>query len=232
MKAAFIIRLHYADNDPRFEWRFAYFSSMVLPRLLAQSEQDFDIAIWCNPWHQRQLLALSDRIRVFGVRPEVDGFIRPEDQARAGRFHIDFTYWRDVVGLAPYELQIGLDSDDLVHEHYFARIMREVRARPTGSLHVGFQPLLFNLPNLTQYDYKARYGPQHGSPFFAILQRDLSKFYFAYEYSHLRLPAFFDESITVPEGYCWFSIHGQNASTHLPPSSEPLLNATDALVRV
>jgi len=60
-----IIRFHYEKNDPRFDWRLAYFKAMVLPRILNQSYKNFDIAIWCNPEHDEIFKALSPRIKVF-----------------------------------------------------------------------------------------------------------------------------------------------------------------------
>lgn len=226
MRTAFIIRLHYGRDDPRFAWRLAYFRALVLPRILAQTIQDFEIAVWCNPWHESHVAPLAEKIRVFGVRPEVDGHIRPEDRERAQRFHIDFTYWKDVVGIPPYDLQIGLDSDDLIRVDYLARILDEVSRHGTGngSLHVGFQPLMFSVSNLTQYDFKPRYDERRGSPFFALYQPDKEGFLFAYEHSHLKLPTLCSRSVLVPEGYCWFTIHGQNASTTIPATSEPILN--------
>lgn len=224
MDTAFIIRFHYREHDPDFDWRFSYFRSAVLPRILAQTEQDFEIAIWCNPWHHALFKSLSEKIRVFGVRPEAEGLIRSEDRARADKFHIDFTYWKDVVDLPAYDLQIGLDSDDLIHECYVARILEEVKVHGDGSLHICFQPMIFNLANRTYYDFKFRYGPEKGSAFFALLQKDKSKFLFAYEHSHLKLPSLFDRSVTIPEGYCWFTAHDRNASSRLPADSVPIPN--------
>ncbi|TPL80670.1 glycosyltransferase [Mesorhizobium sp. B2-3-12] len=224
MDTAFIIRFHYGPSDQRFDWRFAYFRSIVLPRILSQTVKEFEIAIWCNPWHQDMFLALSDKIRVFGVRPEADGFIRPEDAERAAEYHIDFTYWRDVVGLPPYRIQIGLDSDDLIRRDYLDRIHREISKSRSNSLHICFQPMIFNLENLTQYDLKADYGPEAGSPFFAIVQNEGAGYIFSYEQSHLKLPKFFANSVKVEPGYCWFTIHDSNASTRLPSTSSPILN--------
>ena len=224
MDAAFIIRFHYNEGDPRFDWRFAYFRSVVLPRILAQSEQGFDIAVWCNSWHRSLFLALDQKVRTFSVRPEVDGYVRPEDRERATRYHIDFTYWRDVVGLPPYEIQMGLDSDDLIRCDYVERAFKEINRAGGVSSHVCFQPLVFNLGNLTQYDYKPQYGLGSGSPFFAIRQTDRSNYIFAYEYSHLHLPRHFGQSTTVEAGYCWFTIHGANASTMFRADSQPILN--------
>jgi hypothetical protein len=222
--AAFVIRFHYPEHDPRFEWRIAYFQSLVLPRILGQTDQDFDIAIWCNPWHRSRVEALSRRIRVFGVTAESEDFVRPEDRERARKFHIDFKYWKDIVGLPEYEIQIGLDSDDLIRSDYLERIRKEFDRWPDGSAHICFQPLVFNIDNLTQYDYKPRYTTENGSPFFAIRQRDTSSYIFAYEYSHLQLPRLFAQTAVVEPGYCWFTIHGANASTRLLDSSDPILN--------
>lgn len=47
-----ITRFHYQKNDPRFEWRFAYYQAMVLARLQAQTDSDFHIGIWCYDHHR------------------------------------------------------------------------------------------------------------------------------------------------------------------------------------
>ena len=37
LRHAVIIRMHYQPGDRKFDWRLAFFRSMVLPRLLTQT---------------------------------------------------------------------------------------------------------------------------------------------------------------------------------------------------
>jgi hypothetical protein len=215
MKAAFIIRFHYEEGDPRFAWRLAYFKAMVLPRILAQTHGDFDIAIRCNPAHDHEFLMpkLAERIRTFHVKGEAARY----RTIGSKRYFLDFVPWRDVEDLPAYDLQMGLDSDDLIDEGYVARIMYELKKKDPGkAAHVSFQPELFDLRTLKKYRMTQRYSPTFGSAFFALYQPHKGiRYRFAYEASHLKLHEFAESSVTVEEGYCCATTHDMNESTKL-----------------
>lgn len=211
MTHAIIIRFHYKDNDPRFQWRLAYFQAMVLPRILRQTKKNFDIAVRCNPKHADIFQKMNRRIRTFTVSGEKESHI-----IRGGKkYFIDFVPWKDVIGLEKYDIQTGIDSDDLISENFIERIENEIRQRnPNKSLHVSFQPGIFNAATLQKYPMKVSYGEKKGSAFFSIYQPNKKKYIFAYEDSHLRLWKYFDKSVTIPYGYCWATVHGFNESTN------------------
>lgn len=214
-KYVVIIRFHYAKDDPRFEWRLAYFKSMVLPRLLNQSFQDFDIAIRCHKHHEEIFKSLSDKIITFQVNNEGAKY----KQGPSKKFFYDFCSWEDVINLNKYEVQIGLDSDDLISLDYLEIIKREVdsfsKEKPGENLHICFQCDLFNTLTLKTYPIGQTYTPQMGSAFFALYQPklDTKDYHFCYEGSHLTLNKLASKSIVIPSGYCWASVHYYNEST-------------------
>jgi hypothetical protein len=205
-----IIRFHYEKGDPRFGWRLAYFKFMVLPKLLNQTEQKFEIAIRCNPWHDNILRSLSKKITTFRIRGEAENFRIISKK----KYFVDFANWYQVMGMKQYDIQSGLDSDDLVAKNYIETIQKIVRENPKGkSLHISFQPDIFNAQTLKTYPIGQRYTKERGSAFFSIYQPNNQRYLFAYEKSHLIIGKDMDKSIIVPAGYCWASVHGHNYST-------------------
>lgn len=216
MTHAVIIRMHYPPGDPRFAWRLAYFYSMVLPRLLAQTDQNFDIWIRCRAEDVAVIQSLHPRLHTFQVKNEAEQSV----QKYGRRYFQDFVPWADVVGLPQYDIQTGLDSDDLVRKDFIERISYEVGQWKDSTLgkghalHISFQPQLFDLKTLQQYSMSQRYNPKKGSAFMALYQPNFGPGYrFIYEDSHLRLWRFAAHSITLPVGYCWASCHDLNEST-------------------
>ena len=222
-----IIRMHYPENDPRFEFRFDFFKAMVLPRLLNQTVGDFDIAIWCNKWHEDRIKALSDRIITFSIRKSAEGYIRPEDRERAkeygGSYFIDFTKWSNVIGLDMYDIQTGLDTDDLILRDDYIEKIEELCNKTRRSLHLSFQPYMFDVNTLRTYSCPFRYSPTKGSPFLSLFQPRKYYYKFLYHDSHLKMGRYGSKSVVIPEGYCAFSIHGNNESSRIPPKSKRIL---------
>lgn len=213
MKHVVIIRMHYPRGDERFKWRFKYFKRMVLPRLLAQTDQNFDIAIRCNPIHNRLFERLSPKIKTFCVRNESERYKIVKER----KYFLDFVPWSDVIGLERYEIQSGLDSDDLISENYIETVKKEIAKHDKDkTLHISFQPGIFNADTLQKFPINIRYTKKMGSAFFTIYQPNLKgKYIFAYQYSHLKLGGYFNESVILPAGYCWASVHGHNISTNI-----------------
>lgn len=216
MNHVVVIRFHYPENDLRFKWRFEYFRKEVLPRLIQQTDQNFDIAIWCESWHKKLFEDLSNKIIVFDIKPEKKGYIRYSDRKRAksygGKFFIDFTQWENVIGLEKYDIQTALDSDDLVSKDYIARIKKEC-SRVDSSLHITFQPKKLFVDKGIEKTHNVIYNTMKGSMFYSIYQPDKSNYLFVYHDSHLVIGKYMKKSIYIPECYCWQSIHKYNEST-------------------
>ncbi|MDD5068069.1 MAG: glycosyltransferase [Candidatus Pacebacteria bacterium] len=205
-----IIRMHYQEHDKRFPWRLAYFQAMVYPRLMNQTDKNFDIAIRCNQWQEEAIKRIDPRIITFQTRNQTVRY----RMHRGKKYFYDFCKWKDVMGLRQYDIQTGLDSDDLVSRCFIERIKSEVNnAEGKKSLHISFQPELFELKTLKTRSITTKYGPKKGSAFLSLYQPNKKNYKFIYEESHLDMWRHAKKSIIIPEGYCWATAHGLNEST-------------------
>ena len=213
MTKAFIIRFHYEKDDPRFEWRYKYFINEVLPRIKAQTEQDFDICIRCNSWHKELFESLG--LKTFHVENEVVSY---KQGPRLKYFH-DFVPFERTVGLDKYDVQMGLDSDDLIEPGYVETLMnairKQVKQTPDKTIHVCFQPKTVNIRDGKRIvKPMLKYTPTRGSAFMGLYQPDKGDNYkFVYCESHMTLWKHSDTSIVLPDGYCYATIHDINEST-------------------
>lgn len=226
MKTAFVIRMHFKKNDPRWSWRLAYFRAVVLPKLLAQTDQDFDICLRVNPHHVAEVQAISDRIKIFDIVQSRKNWIKPGYRHKAKRYFVDFIEFKYLVGFERYDIQIGIDSDDMpLRTDFVARIKEECARVSAGkTLHISFQPHIFHVPTLRMYKCPTEYGEAKGSPIFALYQpAGVKRYIFAYEDSHLKLPTYTDRKIRIEEDYCCYSVHDNNSSTYLYPNLQQIL---------
>jgi hypothetical protein len=214
MTHALIIRFHYKVDDPRFEWRYQYFKRTVLPRILEQSYSNFDICIWCNPEHDTLFKVLHKRIKVFHVKGDRQNY----KQINGKRYFYDFASWEDVENLEKYDIQTGIDSDDLISKDFIKEIERLVYVHKCAGngdkkLHISFQPELFIWKTGKTERITQRYHKKKGSAFLSLYQPNKNDYVFLYCDSHLRMWKYADESITVPSGFCWATVHEINEST-------------------
>ena len=199
MNTAIVTRFHYED-DAKFERRFAFYCERVLPTLLAQTDQNFDIAVWCEPRHAERFTQLSPKMKPFTATYK----------KRGGPFFADFTDWQNVSGLKQYEIQVGLDSDDIVAPDYIETIHRLCQGG--RSVLVSFPPLVYDLHS-GRFGRLRGYSATQTSAFFALYYPGLKGFRFAYCGSHLRLWKHVDKVILGPEEKCCALVHGMNDST-------------------
>jgi len=203
---AFIIRFHYKENDPRFEWRFKHFIDNVLPRIKAQTYQDFDICVWCNDWHKKLFEDLG--LKTFNVIKE---YIRYK-----GRYFHDFTPWNEVIGLNKYDIQCGLDSDDYIEPYYLAKIVQVVSEHTTErdnrTIHICFKPELIRL-DTGKIEPLGNYNENRGSAFLALYQPDKTNYRFIYEESHISIIRKADVKVVLPTGLAYAISHQINEST-------------------
>lgn len=207
---AVITRFHYPENHPDLEWRFRYYRESVLPRLLNQTDDNFDIAIWCEKHHEHWFKDLSPKIKTF----------QATYAKRDSHLFIDYTPWENVVGLEKYKIQIGLDSDDLVSSNFIEKVRSVCEGCPMKLL-VSFQPLKFDVAAGARYKMD-QYTEKRGSPIFAYYQPSFEDFKFAYHTSHLRMPLYADKTILVPEGFAEMSIHNLNDSTRIKRTDQKI----------
>lgn len=215
-KLAVITRLHYDENDSKFPARLEQYKNRPLDSLLKQTDQDFDIWVWTEPWHDEVVKAIHPRINVF------HGNWRKRDSGDSTqRYFIDYTHWRDIQGLPKYEIQVGLDSDDTLAPKAIAYIKRSCRGIKRTA--ISLQPLKEDLRTGQLYHMR-RYAKHRCAPIFALYQpKSLTDdFMFAYQASHMRLAAYCDKKITLPEGLAFMGITGLNESTKIQPEDRPV----------
>lgn len=210
--AAIITRFHYPPaKRKQFEWRFGYWRDRVLPTLAAQSDRDFDIWVWCEPEHERLFQALSTpELAVNTFRAEY----RPQ---RKGRYHVDFTTFEQTQGLPRYELQIGLDSDDMLATPAVAQIRRAVAGARMRRL-VSLQPVLLDAADGRLYRMNRRYNGRSCSAVFGMYQPRAMwsrGFYFPYHTGHVTLRRLVPDMRYLPEGLALASVHSHNETTAL-----------------
>jgi hypothetical protein len=206
-KISFITRFHYLETSNEFLWRFDYYKNNVLPRILNQTNTDFDIWIWCEKKHDEMFKSLSNKINTFSAT-----YLK-----RDSKYFIDYTTWNEVKGLPKYNIQIGLDSDDLIEPTFVEKVKELSIGNKT--IFISFQPMKLDIKNNKKY-LMDKYTTKRGSPIFAFYQPDLTDFKFAYHTSHLLMPNIVDKVILIQEGYCYMSIHNLNDSTKIKPTDK------------
>lgn len=213
LSVAFIIRFHYEVEDQKFWWRYNYFKDKVMPRIQKQTYKDFDICIRCYSKHNDLFVNLDPRIKTFQVKEEATRhFVGTNNKT----YFEDHTTWDKVMGLKKYDVQIGLDSDDLIEDTYVqiivSRVNQYINQYPNKSLHICFQPEKY----ISRDDRKKPmmdYTETRGSAFFAVYQPDKVNYKFGYQQSHITLGRLFDKSIVIPSGHCMATVHNFNEST-------------------
>ena len=184
-----IIRMFH-HNRAEMRWRLAYFQACVLPRLQAQTVQDFDIAILSYLQDHAALEEMDSRIKCFVL--DMNKF----DYKNQSNFKYDQT-----IGLKKYNNQIRMDSDDLVSPDFIDMILA------ADTPFVSFQPELFLLDELRTKKMKHRYRQDWPSMFLAV-KRYPECIY------HKVFLHFNDRPCTLyPEGDAWMTIHNHNVGT-------------------
>lgn len=210
MTTGIIIRFHYKQDDPRFSWRYKHFVENVLPRILTQTYNQFDVCIWCNDWHRHFFESIG--LKTFTVKEEK---VKYKINGHQKYFH-DFTPWESVVGLEKYDIQIGLDSDDYIDRNFVGQVVLEIEKnmfdRGNKSVHICFQPELIRLSTGAKEPMRI-YHRKRGSAFMALFQPNKENYRFIYEESHISIIRKADIARVLPVGYCWAVAHDINEST-------------------
>ena len=223
LSCAVIIRFHYKRNDRRFEWRFHYFAGMVLPRLLNQADADFDIAVWCEPCHASRFRKLSPRIKTFTAK--VNGIKAGYEAKVAAGYHVDFVDFKNVRGLGEYDIQVAIDSDDIILKPDFIDVVKGAFRNCKESAHMSFPLYAFDYKSLRVYDAQSvfRYSAEKCSAVYAIFQPDKTDYKFAYCESHLIIGKLFARRLFGAVGFAAYSAHDINESSCIPAKAIPVI---------
>lgn len=212
---AVITRLHYDLGDPKFLPRVAMYEQYALKSLLNQTDQDFDIWIWAEEHHRKQIEKIHPRIKVFTA-----------DWVRRGsphktKFWIDYTPFEKVKGLPKCTTVVSLDSDDELDPEGIANI-REC-AIGQQNLAFSFQPIKRDLATGKKYRMKSYEQRKKIAPIFALYQPN-DPYLFIYEYGHYsKMPEKFAGRIYYfDEGKTYMNIHDFNESTKVISEDQEL----------
>jgi hypothetical protein len=208
---AIIIRMNYPQCE-EWEWRLAYFKSIVLPRLLNQTDQDFDIVILCNLIHNKILESLSSKIKVINkeVGSQYLGTLLKDKTKKYGSKSVNPFYYK-----LDYSIQTRLDSDDLVDLDFVKFINNYLKNCKNLTL-LCFKPKKFSFQDLKLYEIGLPLKDFEKSQFLTLF--DPSKTRFIYEFGHTTWASKVKElkgDIKIIEGYCYLIHHGHNASTKI-----------------
>ncbi len=202
--------MHYEEKDTRFERRLKLFKDEVLPRIWAQTDRGFDVCVRCNPAHDEIITNLG--CKPFHIINEYADYVLSE--SGLNKYFYDFVKWEDCLDLKQYDIQMGLDSDDLIAPRYVEKIKTEC-VKSDKSLHIHFQPEEFLLKTRKVVRHVERFPKwgKDGSAFNALYYPDKSVYHHCYETSHRMLYTLAERSVLIPSGYCWITIHDQNESS-------------------
>jgi len=211
MTTAFITRMHYED-DELFQWRYWYYRTFTLPSIQKQSPP-FDIWVWCEPKHSELFTQLG--VKVFHV-PNWEEMQTGHQSERRHGMHIDFVPFSAVQGMPRYDLQISIDSDDVLMRPDFLGAMSHF-LKPGERTHVSFNWRFFDASSLRFFKCPHKYGVNNGTAIFALWQpRDADNYVFACSDSHNRIGQKMDNrKFVADDSYCAVSIHPFNDSTRI-----------------
>jgi len=203
MRLAVVTRCHYKEDDPRFPQRVDMYKKYTLNSLLNQTDQDFDILVWCEPHHDDLFKSLSDRIKIIHADTEV--------RYKSNKFFVDYTPFSKVYGMEKYEAQLGLDSDDEIKPTAIEEVKKHLKG---GRKAISLQPVKRDVKTGKMYkmvDYKSK-GKL--SPIFCLYQPD-EPYLFAYEYGHFsEMPNQFKDKVYL-YNLSIMNIHNMNESTEI-----------------
>jgi len=200
-RLAVITRIHYKENDPKFAYRLETYKKYTLPSLLAQTDSDFDIFVWCEPHHNELFKSLSDRINVFSVDTEV--------RYKSGKFFVDYANYSNTKGIDKYTAQLGLDSDDELKPNAIEEIKKNFDGNRKA---ISLQPIKRDVETGELYNMKHYADNNKLAPIFCLYQPD-DPYLFAYEYGHYSgMPLQFKTKVYLYD-LAIMNITGENEST-------------------
>lgn len=209
-KIAVITRLAYKKDDPKFPWRLETYKKYTLPSLLNQTDDDFDIWVWCKPHHDEIIKALDPRIQVF------HGEWIPRENTK---YFTSFVKWDELEGLPKYTAQLGLDSDDELAPTAIATIKKSLNG---GRKAISLQPIKRELETGKTYEMTSYAEIDRIAPIFCLYQPSEEDWIFAYQYGHYsEMPAQF-EVIVYLYGLATMNIHDSNCSTTITTKDKEL----------
>jgi len=196
-----ITRMWYENKKDLLE-RVKIYEFNLLPSLLNQTEQDFDIGILCNEKHKE---IIQD------IHPRIIPFFTKKKGTRTGKYWHIFSSWKDITGIKKYDIQTNIDSDDIVSRDFIKVIRDSINEGEKTLIH--FRPLLRDFFTGIIKRIKINYHEKYPSACYSLYQPDKKKYIYIGQDSHTRMYQYAGKVITIPEGYYWVNIHDRNDSS-------------------
>lgn len=183
--------------------RLELYKKTAYTSLITQNNKNFDIAVLCNPEHDKHLISL-------GIIPfhRKDGHFG--EKTLAG-WHT-FVDWSNIEGLEKYYIQSNLDSDDEVTSDYVDKVQNLLYGNKR--IHLHFQPKLRDYKTKEEKEMKTKYDINRGSAFFSLYQPEEEGYIYLGCDSHRDMVKYADKSILV-NGFCFVNIHADNDTSSM-----------------
>lgn len=203
---AVITRLHFEPGDPAWEQRLALFRVLTLPCIANQTIRNFTYYVICHPGCKDQIAALN---------PKITPLPWPIFPSAFGQ---DINY-NELI--PPHNLQVSIDSDDLVSPGYLRRLLQEVKLCKSQQV-ITFIPVKFSLLHTAFYEMTEAYGGEKASPFYSLYNPIIENFYSIYNFNHFNVPKELAPVRLIQPGYCSLVVHEHNWITRLVPNKGKL----------
>jgi hypothetical protein len=200
MTHVFVTRMLYTDDD-RFYKRLELYKKYTLKSLREQTNKNFDIAVLCNRKHATTISSLN----------VIPFFVGKDNFGQKDKTWHCKVPWSEIEGLKKYDIQSNIDSDDFVSKEY----VELIQSLSVGdkSIHIHFQPVLFNHKTGEYKDMNNKYNESNGSAFCSLYQPNKDNYIYIGQDGHRRIQNYTDKTIIINKGYAFVGIHDNNDST-------------------
>ena len=202
-----ISRMWYEKEEDLLK-RITIYESNLLPALLNQTNQDFDIGILCNEKHKEIIQ---------NIHPRIIPFFTKKKGQRMGKFWHIHSNWEDIIGIKEYDIQTNIDSDDIVSKDFVKIIKDSITEEKRILIH--FQPLLRDFFTGIVKKIRINYNEKYISPCYSLYQPDKENYVYIGQDEHPQMYKYADKIIKIPEGHYWMNIHDNNDSTTMKLSA-------------
>ncbi len=196
-----VTRMHYEKEEDLLE-RIKTYKENLLPALLKQKNQNFNIGILCNPKHKDIVQEIHQRIIPFFTNKK---------GIKKGKYWSIMVKWEDIYGLNKYDIQTNLDSDDLISKDFTQVIVDSLKEKV--STYICFQPEVRDMETGNVYKMTLRCEDGYKSPMYSLYQPNKENYIYIGQDSHTVFSKYAKRKVVIPEGHVFLNIHDKNDSS-------------------
>lgn len=203
-----ITRMWYEKKEDLLK-RIETYKANLLPVLLNQTEQNFDIGILCNKKHEKIIKS---------IHPRIIPFFTKKKPGKVGKCWHIFSEWKDISGIKKYDIQTNIDSDDIISLDAIKIIKDSITERK--STHIHFFPTLRDFYTGELRKVRIKYRDTQNSAFYSLYQPDKKNYIYIGQGSHTNFAKYAEKTILIPEGHYFVNIHDSNDSSTMESLSD------------